>query len=391
MYSFDDLFDRVGSGSSKWTGHGAKQTDTKRTLCYTTADMDFACPPCILEGMHKRLEHPILGYTFPTCTLIPSLCSWTKRRHGLELDPNWIKPISGIITGMAFALRSVTKPGDKVLLFTPIYNPFFTIIEGAGLEMVTCPLVNTNGYYTIDFDLLEHELRSGVKAILLCNPHNPVGRVWTRQELEAVAQLCIKYDVHLLADEAHADFALFGNTYTSVVSFPAIADRTVACLSVNKTFNIPGAGTAFLVIPNPELKEKVVQMLRSFWINSPPILNMVAAETGLNGCDKWVDELRAYLENNSLFLQEYIRTYMPKIRVSPHEGTYLMWLDCRCFGMSMKDLACKLVDDCSVALENGSIYRGDGDQHLRINIACPKELLRKGLDAIRPFYDAHCS
>lgn len=390
MYSFDEWFDRIESGSSKWNGHGAKQSETKRTLCYTTADMDFACPPCVLEGMKRRLVHPIFGYTYPSKTLLPSLCAWAKRRHGLDLDPAWIKPVSGIITGLAFALRAVTAPGDKVLVFTPLYHPFFNIVEGGERQLVACELKNTDGYYEIDFERLERELRNGVKAILLCNPHNPVGRVWSEKELAAVADLCLRYNVYLLSDEAHADFALFGHTYTSIAGRSEIAGRSVTCLSVNKTFNIPGAGAAFLVVPNPEIKERILRLLQSFWINSPPILNMAAAEAGLTGGDEWLDELRAYLEDNSRFLRSFFRENMPKVRVAPHEGTFLMWLECSCFGLSMDELARELVDECGVALENGSVFRGDGGRHLRINIGCPQELLRRGLEAIRPFYEARC-
>lgn len=386
MSQFDEIIDRVPSHSSKWNGHGAAQTAVRRTLCYTTADMDFACPPCVLEGIRERLSHPILGYTLPYPELTQSLCGWMERRHGLTLSAEWIRPTSGIITGLSFSLRAVTTPGDRVLCFTPVYNPFFIVVEGAGLELVECPLRNTEGYYEMDLTLAEEQLAAGVRVVLFCNPHNPVGRVWTQEELNALAALCKKYDACLISDEAHADFAMFGNPYTSVVSLTEVSDRTITCLSPNKSFNIAGNGSAYLVIPSRPLLKRVCRLLKGAWIQSPPVLARAAAQAGYNDADAWMDELIAYLENNARLLRTFVETNMPKIRVCPHEGTYLMWLDCSCFGIHAEDLAHRIVETSGVALQAGSDYRGDGDRYLRINIACPQAVLMDGLKAFMCFY-----
>lgn len=386
MSQFDVIIDRIPSHSSKWNGHGAVQTATRHTLCYTTADMDFACPSCVLEGMKERLSHPILGYTLPYPELVDSLCGWMKRRHSLEIQPCWVKPTTGIITGLSFSLRAVASPGDKVLCFTPVYDPFFTAIVGAGLEVEECPLCSKDGHYEMDLMAVEKALASGIRVILFCNPHNPVGRVWTEQELTDLAELCKKYDAYLISDEAHAEFALFGNRYTSVVSLSGIADHTITCLSPNKAFNIAGNGSAYLIIPSKPLMRRITQLMKNEWIQSPPILSRVAAQSGYNYADSWIDELIPYLENNSLLLRDYLEKHMPKIRVHPHEGTYLMWIECSCFGISSADLAPMIVEKCGVALQAGRNYRGDGDSHLRINIACPERVLLDGLDALLCFY-----
>lgn len=388
MYNFDAMIDRVPTGSSKWTGHGAVQTAQKRTLCYTTADMDFACPPCVLSGIRSRLEHPILGYTLPQRALNESLAGWMQRRHGTVFDPAWVKQTPGIITGLAFALRALVPQGGRVLVFTPVYNPFFSITEGAGYELVECPLLDCDRHYEIDFDRLERECRKGLGTILFCNPHNPVGRVWTQEELHRLASLCVKYQVPIVSDEAHADFALFGSRFTSILSVPELAGQCVVCLSPSKSFNIPGEGSAYLVTPDDALRARVNAALQSAWINSPPILCRAAAQAGYDGADSWMDELNAYLEENARTLFSFLREHMPLVLPALQEGTFLFWLDCSCFGLPAGELAPLLVDRYNVSWQDGSVYRGDGARHLRINIACPRQLLLDGLQAAAQCYQA---
>lgn len=387
-FNFDRIIDRRGTNCNKWDGRrGPNGPDV---LPFTIADMDFAVPPCVQEALEKRIQHPIYGYTHPSAGMTQAVADWMERRHGASVRKEWIKPTTGILTGISFAIRAVTKPGDKMMVFTPVYNPFFEIIEGAGCTLIECQLKKENGRYLIDFNEVERQFQNGVKAVLFCNPHNPAGRIWTRAELERLADLCVKYHVYLLSDEAHADFELFGHKYTPLCALPQMKDLGISCVSSNKSFNIPGISIAFLIIPNQEIFEATSKAHRSAWITLPPLMSMVAAEAGYRGADEWMDAVNHYIEGNSEFVRECMAKTMPKINVTMSEGTYLLWLDISCFGMTADDVAGEMGEEYGVVLSSGSIYRGDGDSHLRFNIAAPRQLLERALQAIKPMYQKHC-
>ena len=387
-FDFDQIIDRRGTDCNKWDGrNGPIDPDC---LQFTIADMDFPSPVCIQEALQKRVQHPIYGYTHAGAELNTAVAGWLKRRHGAQVEPAWIKPSTGILTGLSFALRAVTKPGDKVMVFTPVYNPFFHIIEGAGCVLVECPLKKENGAYSIDYGAAEEQMRGGVKAILFCNPHNPVGRVWTREELSRLADLCVEHNVYFLSDEAHADFGLFGNSYTPLCTLPQMRALGVSCVSPNKTFNVPGISIAFLIIPDKEVYQAASDAQRGVWITAPPIMSMVAAQAGYNGADAWMDAVNAYIEENSRLVQSCMAEQMPKIRIAPHEGTYLLWLDISCFGISAQSAAKEMAETCGVQLSSGHVYRGDGGSHLRFNIAAPRQLLGRALERMLPMYRKYC-
>ncbi len=389
-FDFDTPIDRTGTLSNKWDRAGERFHTRTPLLPFSVADTDFACPPCVMDALRHRLEHPIFGYSSAGPEFYQAACGWMERRHQIRLEPAWLWATTGIITGLAFALRTVTSPGDRVLTFTPVYNPFFYIVESAGLELVECPMTHTAGHYALDLNAAERAFRSGIRAVLFCNPHNPTGRVWSREELQELVNLCVQYGVYLISDEAHADYALFGNRYTPIAAFPELHERAVSCIAANKTFNIPGLSAAILVIPDAALKERVEEALRGVWINTPNILGIVASTAGFSQGDDWLDSQLAYLENNSRFLRTFAAEHLPHIQIADHEGTYLMWMDCSCFGMPMGELSSLLADQYGVGLPDGSIYRGDGDRHLRINIGCARSLLQQGLEDIVPLYQKRC-
>lgn len=389
-FDFDTPISRIGTLSNKWDRAGERFQTDRPVLPFSVADTDFACPPCVIEALRRRLEHPIFGYSSAGPDFYAAVCGWTARRHGLQMEPEWLLPTTGIITGLAFALRSVAAPGDKVLTFTPVYNPFFMITESAGMELVECPLTEREGCYTMDLEAAEAAFRDGVRAVLLCNPHNPTGRVWTREELQALAALCAKYGVFLLSDEAHADYALFGSRYTPIAAFPELRGLAVSCIAGNKTFNIPGLSAAILVIPDGGRKARISEALRGVWINTPNVMGIVASTAGFLEGDQWLDAQLAYLEENSRFVRRFLREHMPQIRPAVHQGTYLMWLECTCFGLPMGELSRQLAHQYGVGLVDGSVYRGNGDRFLRLNIGCARSLLRRGLEAMVPLYEARC-
>lgn len=318
-----------------------------------------------------------------------AVCGWFARRHGLSLKKEWLYPTVGIVTGLAFAIQSLTKRGDKVMTFTPVYDPFFGIITSAERELVECELLCDGSKYSLDYEKIEQELQNGVKAILFCNPHNPVGHIWSYDELKKLVELCMKYGAYLFSDEAHCDYALFGHKFTSATAFTEYADHIVACVAGNKSFNVPGISTAILIVPDAENKRKIGDALTGVWIKTPTILGILAAKAGYSGADEWQDEVKAYLEENSRYVSSYIAEKMPLIQPAEHQGTYLMWLDCSCFGMPMKDLSFLLADRYGVGLPHGDGYRGDGSKHLRLNIGCARCILQEGLDRLYACYQDH--
>lgn len=389
-FSFDSIIDRCGTDCNKWDGRPGGAASPRGRLPFTIADMDFPSPPCVVEAIRKRAQHPIFGYTHPGEGLTASMTGWMERRHGVRIERDWVKTSTGILTGLSFALRAVTRPGDRVMVFTPVYNPFFTIIEGAGCTVCECALVKAEGRYEIDYAAAGELMRTGVRAVLLCNPHNPVGRVWRRDELERLAELCVKHNVFLLSDEAHGDIELFGNRYTPLCAIEQLRELGISCVSPNKSFNVPGAGMAFLVIPNGETAAATAAGQRGVWITSPPIMSMTAAQAAYSGADGWMDAVNAYIEGNAMEVYAFIGEHMPGLRAAPLEGTYLMWLDVSCFGMSGDGVCRELAGEYGVQLSAGQPYRGDGDSHVRFNIAAPRSLVRRGLEAMLPMYLKHC-
>lgn len=388
-FNFEQKIDRHGTGCHKWDG-GKSGVDLQAPYQFTIADMDLATPPRILDAIKKRTEHPVFGYTHAEAPLTDALIGWMKRRHGTDIPKAWVRPSTGILTGLALALRAVTKPNDKVMVFTPVYNPFFTIIEGAGCELVECPLKKVGTRYEMDYPSAEEHLKNGVKAILFCNPHNPVGRVWSKSELKELIDLCLKYHVNLLSDEAHGDIELFGNQYTPLCSFTEMEELGISCISPNKSFNVPGIGMAFLVIPNTAVYKRTVQLHREYWLMAPAIFCMVAAQAGYEQGDEWMDELLQYLEGNSVMIQDFTKENMPGIKIADHEATYLLWLNISCFGMDADAVMTELAASYGVQLSSGAIFRGDGDSHLRFNIAAPRWELREAIEAMARMYSEHC-
>lgn len=388
-YDLNTPISRLGTCSNKWDSAPIRFGTPNIKYPFTVADMDFPCPPCVIDGLKARLEHPIFGYSTADDSFYGAVCGWFQRRHGLTLKKEWLHPTVGIVTGLAMSIRALTQRGDKVMVFTPVYDPFFGIITAAERELVECELVCDEGKYSLDYERIEQELKNGVKAILFCNPHNPVGHVWSTEELGRLVSLCKTYGAYIFSDEAHCDYALFGNKYTSAVTFEEYADHVVACVAANKTFNMPGISTAILMVPDSENKKKIFDALNGVWLKTPTILGIVAATSGYNGADQWQDDVKAYLEENSRYVSSYIAEKMPLIGHAEHQGTYLMWLDCSCFGMSMKDLSFLVADSYGVALPSGTGYRGDGQTHLRINIGCARSILKEGLEGLYACYRDH--
>ena len=392
MYDFDKVIDRHGTSCVKWDVKEpfGVAPDGELTPMWI-ADMDFPVLPQVVEAMKGRCEHPIFGYNTPTPGCLPALCSWFERRHGWTFTPEQVVNGIGVVTVLRFVIEATTQPGDQIMVFSPIYDPFFAVIQNTGRTLVDVPMGVVEGAYHLDMGKVEDALKGGVKAIILCNPHNPVGKVWTKEELNTLADLCAKYQAYVFSDEVHGDIVMEGCHYTPMGLFPQIQDRLVVFTAISKSFNLAGLHQSAIIVPNAELRGKVDGALKGAWIMGANAMAFPAMEAAYTYGDTWVDELTAYLSGNARYVADYCAAHMPKVGLTRHEGTFLMWLDLRCLGMSSNELAVVLGRDYGVGLGNGANYGKQCDGFMRLNIACPRATLEKGIQAIQRCYDQKVS
>lgn len=384
MYNFDKAVDRSQSSSIKWNiqyGFGQRNG----LIPFWIADLEFAVEPRIIKAIKERLEHPIIGYTYYPDDVYQAIQSWWSRRHGWTPDIASMFLSESVVTAIYLVLSCVVPQGEKVLTFTPVYDPFFAAIEKSGHTIVDCPLKEEDHYYSIDFERFEKELQKGVKAVLFCNPHNPVARVWKEDEICELVRLCAKYDVYLLSDEVHSDFA-FARPYTTVGKYEHVHDKLILFTAISKTFNLAGLVSSCVTIPNQELKKQVLNYFESRWVFGPNELASVAIKAAYTYGDQWVDELREYIKSNAELVKEFVKEHMPKAVVTEHEGTFLMWIDLACLKMSSADIVGTLASEYGIAVGNGAPYGKQADGYVRLNIACTKEMLKHGLEQMSKMY-----
>lgn len=380
-YDFDSEICRKGTNSIKWDRSDSKFGETD-LLPLWIADTDFAVPAEITEAARKRLDHPVFGYSAPPEAYYTSIVDWFRRRHGLALEKDWIVAGNGVITSVSYSIQALTSPGDRVLIQTPVYDPFQTVIRGTGRTVVESPLLCRDNFYEMDLEDLEKHFRDGVRMMILCNPHNPVGRVWKQDELRQLAELCSRYHVYLISDEIHCDFGLAGHRYTSVLAFPEIRELAVSCVSPGKSFNLSGLCVSSMLIPHQPLRERIQEKLRTAWLLHPDILAMEMSAAAYTHGGPWMDAQLSYLEENSLLVQKRLQAEAPHIRAAVHEGTFLMWLDFRDFSISQQELTGELVHTWHLGLNDGSVYGREGNGYMRLNIGCTRRLLNQALDRL---------
>lgn len=387
MYHFDKIVPRRGTACVKWDVKEPFGVAPEGELTpMWIADMDFAVLPEVQAAMKARCDHPVFGYNTPTPGCLPALCSWYQRRHNWTFSPEQVVCGIGVVTILRFTIEAITAPGDRIALFSPVYDPFFAVVRNTGRTLVDIPLKARDGQYTLPLDAFEQALKEGVRAVILCNPHNPLGKVWTREELSAIADLCAQYDTYVLSDEVHGDIVMEGYHYTPMGALPAIADKLVVYTAISKSFNLAGLHQSAIIIPNDVLRAQVEGALKGAWIMGPNIMAFTAMEAAYTHGDTWVDELNAYLSGNARYVAEQCAAHMPKVKLARHEGTFLMWLDLRCLGMSSDELTPVLGRDYGVGLGNGAHYGSQCDGFMRLNISCPRATLEKGIQALISCY-----
>jgi cysteine-S-conjugate beta-lyase len=378
MYSFDDVIERRNTHSLKWDDT-ERIFGAKDVLPMWVADMDFPAPPAVIEALSKRIAHGIFGYTVIPDSLKSAVKHWLQSRHQWEIEPSWLSFATGVVPAIAAAIEAFTNEEDRVVVFTPVYPPLFQLVKKHRRTLVTSPLRLAETRYEIDWDDFEEKIR-GAKLLLLCSPHNPGGRVWTKEELIKIGELCVKHDVIVISDEIHADLTFPPSQHVPFASIdPAFAEKSVTCIAPTKTFNLAGLQAAAAIIPNETLKRqfnKVQQRQGFFTLNT---FAVAGTEAAYRHGGEWLDALLQYLQKNINRLCSYIETNLPKLRVIRPEATYLVWIDCRPLGKTERQLKQLLLEKGKIAVEFGSKFGEEGRGFIRVNIACPRKTLEDAL------------
>lgn len=382
--NFDLNVDRNRTASLKWD-HLQTIFGADDVLPMWVADMDFAAPPAVIRAMHERVEHGVFGYTLQTDTYREAVAEWMHSRHGWNVTPECIQFCPGVVPAMHLIVDNFTEPGDQVLIQPPVYPPFYRVVLEHGRELVENPLIrNEDGSYRIDFEDMERSLSGGnVKMMILCSPHNPVGRVWTRDELTRIAELCKQYDILVISDEIHADLVFEQGAMTPFASLSEDAAlRSFVCTAPSKTFNIAGLNTANVIIPDPEKRRKFAQVLDRFSLGSITPIGAAATEAAYREGAEWLDELLAYMRGNMEYIRDYIGAHIPEVKMHMPEATYLLWMDFRQLGMDDKELTRFLVDKARLGLNSGSSFGKNGSGFMRMNVACTRATVEEAMSRL---------
>ncbi|MCL2187050.1 MAG: pyridoxal phosphate-dependent aminotransferase [Treponema sp.] len=380
-YDFNTVIERKNTYSIKFDPASRGKPDD--VLPMWVADMDFAAPPCVLDALITRSQHGIFGYSEPGASYFSAVQSWYKNRFEWNTEKNWLFITPGVVNALFLAVRAFTKPGDAVLIQQPVYYPFSSSVKNAERTLLVNELVYKNDYYTIDFDDFEKKIKEA-KLFILCNPHNPAGRVWKREELLRMGELCLRYGVIVISDEIHQDIVFSPNKH---LVFAALDERfaniTVTCTSPSKTFNLAGLHHANIFISNEKLRALFKKEYESCGLSQSNIMGIISCEAAYNDGADWLDELIDYLNGNMSLLDNFLKTNIPKIKLVKPEGTYLAWLDCSGLGLSASELVSAITEKCKLWLNDGVMFGKGGNGFQRMNVACPRSVLQNALAALK--------
>ncbi len=382
-YDFDKVIDRHGSGAIK-VDCLEERYGRPDLIAAWVADMDFATPSFIIDALKERLEHPILGYTAEPADYRPAIMDWERNLHGWELDPEWLSYIPGIVKGIGMVLNVFTKPGEDVVIMPPVYHPFRIVPEENGRNVVNVPMIEDEDHrYHVDFEAFENlDTKGGV--LIFSNPHNPSGRMWSKEELQKVAEISKKKNLLVISDEIHADMALWGNRHVpfATVSEEA-AQNSITFCAPSKTFNIPGIVSSFSVVPNKEIRDRFYGWLEASEFNAAPMMSPIATIAAYRKGDEWRKEMLAYVEGNIRFVEDYCKKNIPGVRALRPEASFLVWLDCRELGLPHDDLVDLFVNKARVALNDGAMFGKEGEGLMRLNVATPRSVLEEVMKRIK--------
>ncbi|MCB0062358.1 MAG: pyridoxal phosphate-dependent aminotransferase [Caldilineaceae bacterium] len=387
VYNFDDVVDRRGTHSLKWDAaellkaYGLAERFDDETISLFVADMDFACPEPVLEALHERVNTRMFGYSVHSASpdYHAAIQGWFRRRHDWQIDAESIVYSPGTVEALDAVVRAFTAPGDGVIIQRPVYAPFTRVIEGNGRAVVNNALVNHDGYYTIDFaDFAAKAKDPRNKLFILCSPHNPVGRVWTPDELTELAQICLANDVVLVADEIHGDLIRQGQVHYPICTL-VDDDRLISCTAINKTFNVAGLHCSNIIVNNEAMRQQFTDTLG---FKSPSPFAISALIAAYNHGEEWLEQVNTYIDGNLAYLTQFLQERMPQVRYRIPEGTYIGWLDFRGYGLSPAEVHARIYQEANVVLEDGEMLGEEGTGFQRICVPSPRSLLAEALERI---------
>lgn len=382
-YNFDTVVDRSDNFAAKWTEMD-KKYGTNDLLPMWIADMDFKAAPCIVEAIRNRLDQEIYGYTTRPDSYNESIVNWVSKRFGWNIKKEWLIFSPGVMPSISLIIQELTDKNDKIMIQEPVYSPFNSIVKANDRELVISPLIKEeNGNYVMNYAEIEANIKD-VKLFILCNPHNPVGRVWTKEELIKLGDICIRNNVKVVSDEIHCDIILKAHKHTPFGSISEeFAQNSITCMAPTKTFNIAGLQMSQVILPNEDDYNKLDTAFTRIDIKRNNAFSLVATEAAYNHGEDWLDEFLEYLEGNIDFAVKYIQDNIPALKVNKPEATYLLWVDFSKLGKSDDEIAKALVEKGKIALNNGPSFGIGGSQFQRINLACPRSMVEEGLSRIK--------
>lgn len=385
-YNFDEIIPRKNSDCLKYDKL-QEMFGTDDALSMWIADMDFRTPPFVIEALRRRLDHEVLGYTFCSPQWKPAIQNWVSRHYGWDVKEEEIGFVGGIVPAISFAVQCFTAPGDKILIQPPVYHPYHHVVKDLGRTLVYNPLRLVDGQFEIDFEDFERKI-VGCKLFLLCNPHNPGGRVWNADELVRIADICAKNDVIVISDEIHCDMALTGYKHTVFATVSeAAAQNSVTLMAASKTFNIAGLKSSYHIIQNEALRKQYSEYLTRSELDTAHLFATTAVAVAYNEGDEWLAQMLQYVEENIAFLDKYLKENMPKISFIRPQASYLVFLDARELGMPQERLVEFFLKEAKVAMNDGTMFGQEGAGFMRMNLGCPRATLQQALEQIKAAYD----
>ncbi|MCK9411852.1 MAG: PatB family C-S lyase [Prolixibacteraceae bacterium] len=378
-YNFDEIIPRKGTDCEKYD-HLQSHFGNGNAIPLWVADGDFRVPDFITAAIRYRADHEIYAYSFRSDGFFNSIINWQQNRHGWTIEREMILPTQGVVSTLASIIMAFTEAGEKVIIQPPVYTPFFTCVKDCGRTVVENPLKQVNGSYTFDFEGLLGKIDKQTRLLILCNPHNPVGRVWSEEELLILGDICLENNILIISDEIHSDLVFSGFKH---VPLPKISDRLgancIVCMAPSKTFNIAGLATSFVIIPDKKIRQKFDHFLHALHLSNGNLFGTVALQAAYQSGMDWVNQQNAYLEANRDFMLAFFRNKMPRIQMTNTEATYLAWIDVREYGMLEPEMNRMLIDKAGIVLNKGSIYGKEGIGYFRLNFACPRQVLEEAL------------
>ncbi len=394
-FCFDEEIPRAGTHSLKWSFRmqgphliysepEPPLAEPEQLLPLWVADMDFRCAPAIIEAMQKRVAHGIYGYSAATPGYYSTITEWMQRRYNWSVDPDWIVITPGVVPALNLLVQTLLQPGEKVLVQRPVYYPFFSAVQNNGAKLVSSSLLNVAGDYRMDFEDLQRKAADpAVKLAFLCNPHNPVGRVWDRQELLRFGEICHANQVQVVADEIHGDLTHEGYRFTPFASLgPDFQQHSITCTAASKSFNLAGLTTSNIIIADPQIRERFAATLHHNGLLGANTFGLVATEAAYTHGEPWLDAVLAYIGENAAYLRTWLTQHLPGLCMSPLQGTYLAWVDCNALPGSAEARHREIFEQARVYLDDGLLFGPEGRGFERFNLACPRRTLDRALQRL---------